>query len=173
MLEKRFWRLWVMTKKWEGWGAGAKETEVEVKERVQGLAKLTKGYGDVDLGVRFWLLFLLFFSILSLLIGFVYWGPQLLLFLDEPTSGLDSQSAWLSWFMAFLRSLADNGQSILCTWVPKLFYNARLLQLSFVYSIHQVTFDLNLMHRPWITPVLAFCRNFPGEYTLFLLVPLI
>ena len=42
-----------MTKKWEGWGAGAKDTEVEVKERVQGLAKLTKGYGGVDLRVRF------------------------------------------------------------------------------------------------------------------------
>ncbi|PPQ79035.1 hypothetical protein CVT25_002344 [Psilocybe cyanescens] len=39
--------------------------------------------------------------------------PQLLLFLDEPTSGLDSQSAWA--IMAFLRSLADNGQAILCT----------------------------------------------------------
>ncbi|KAF8153344.1 pleiotropic drug resistance ABC transporter [Crassisporium funariophilum] len=39
--------------------------------------------------------------------------PQLLLFLDEPTSGLDSQSAWA--IMAFLRSLADAGQSILCT----------------------------------------------------------
>lgn len=39
--------------------------------------------------------------------------PKLLLFLDEPTSGLDSQSAWS--IMAFLRSLADNGQAILCT----------------------------------------------------------
>ncbi|KAF9484262.1 pleiotropic drug resistance ABC transporter [Pholiota conissans] len=39
--------------------------------------------------------------------------PQLLLFLDEPTSGLDSQSAWA--IMSFLRSLADNGQAILCT----------------------------------------------------------
>ncbi|RDB26885.1 Brefeldin A resistance protein [Hypsizygus marmoreus] len=39
--------------------------------------------------------------------------PQLLLFLDEPTSGLDSQSAW--GIMSFLRSLADNGQAILCT----------------------------------------------------------
>ncbi|KAG6819856.1 hypothetical protein H0H93_007942, partial [Arthromyces matolae] len=39
--------------------------------------------------------------------------PRLLLFLDEPTSGLDSQSAWS--IMAFLRSLADNGQAILCT----------------------------------------------------------
>ncbi|KAF8965800.1 ABC-2 type transporter-domain-containing protein [Flammula alnicola] len=39
--------------------------------------------------------------------------PQLLLFLDEPTSGLDSQSAWA--IMAFLRSLADHGQAILCT----------------------------------------------------------
>ncbi|KAG6850300.1 hypothetical protein H0H93_015242 [Arthromyces matolae] len=39
--------------------------------------------------------------------------PKLLLFLDEPTSGLDSQSAWN--IMAFLRTLADNGQAILCT----------------------------------------------------------
>lgn len=39
--------------------------------------------------------------------------PKLLLFLDEPTSGLDSQSAWA--IMSFLRSLADNGQAILCT----------------------------------------------------------
>ncbi|KAF4618528.1 hypothetical protein D9613_009700 [Agrocybe pediades] len=39
--------------------------------------------------------------------------PKLLLFLDEPTSGLDSQSAWA--IMAFLRTLADNGQAILCT----------------------------------------------------------
>lgn len=34
-------------------------------------------------------------------------------FLDEPTSGLDSQSAWA--IISFLRSLADNGQAILCT----------------------------------------------------------
>ena len=39
--------------------------------------------------------------------------PKLLLFLDEPTSGLDSQSAWA--IMSFLRTLADNGQAILCT----------------------------------------------------------
>ena len=39
--------------------------------------------------------------------------PQLLLFLDEPTSGLDSQSAWA--IMSFLRDLADQGLSILCT----------------------------------------------------------
>ncbi|KAJ3515824.1 hypothetical protein NLJ89_g1517 [Agrocybe chaxingu] len=39
--------------------------------------------------------------------------PRLLLFLDEPTSGLDSQSAWN--IVAFLRSLADQGQAILCT----------------------------------------------------------
>lgn len=41
--------------------------------------------------------------------------PKLLLFLDEPTSGLDSQSAWA--ITAFLRTLADNGQAILCTYV--------------------------------------------------------
>ena len=39
--------------------------------------------------------------------------PKLLLFLDEPTSGLDSQSAWA--IVGFLRTLADNGQAILCT----------------------------------------------------------
>ncbi|KAL6306522.1 pleiotropic drug resistance ABC transporter [Sparassis latifolia] len=36
-----------------------------------------------------------------------------LIFLDEPTSGLDSQSAWA--VMSFLRDLADNGLSIVCT----------------------------------------------------------
>ena len=40
--------------------------------------------------------------------------PRLLLFLDEPTSGLDSQSAWA--IMTFLRSLANSGQAILCTY---------------------------------------------------------
>jgi ATP-binding cassette subfamily G (WHITE) protein 2 (SNQ2) len=44
--------------------------------------------------------------------------PKLLLFLDEPTSGLDSQSAW--GIMSFLRTLADNGQAILCTSVISL-----------------------------------------------------
>lgn len=39
--------------------------------------------------------------------------PKLLLFLDEPTSGLDSQSAWA--IVAFLRTLAEVGQAILCT----------------------------------------------------------
>lgn len=39
--------------------------------------------------------------------------PSLLLFLDEPTSGLDSQSAWS--IVTLLRSLANAGQSILCT----------------------------------------------------------
>ena len=38
-----------------------------------------------------------------------------LIFLDEPTSGLDSQSAWA--IVCFLRSLADAGQSIVCTYV--------------------------------------------------------
>ncbi|KAH9475393.1 Brefeldin A resistance protein [Psilocybe cubensis] len=38
---------------------------------------------------------------------------QNLLFLDEPTSGLDSQSAWN--IVAFLRSLAEQSQAILCT----------------------------------------------------------
>jgi len=41
--------------------------------------------------------------------------PKLLLFLDEPTSGLDSQSAWA--IVSFLRTLADNGQAIICTCV--------------------------------------------------------
>jgi ATP-binding cassette subfamily G (WHITE) protein 2 (SNQ2) len=39
--------------------------------------------------------------------------PKLLLFLDEPTSGLDSQSAWA--IVAFLHTLAEVGQAILCT----------------------------------------------------------
>lgn len=39
--------------------------------------------------------------------------PELLLFLDEPTSGLDGQSAWN--LVRFLRKLADQGQTILCT----------------------------------------------------------
>ncbi|KAF9777952.1 hypothetical protein BJ322DRAFT_1025521 [Thelephora terrestris] len=38
---------------------------------------------------------------------------KLLLLLDKPTSGLDSQSAWA--IVSFLRTLADNGQAILCT----------------------------------------------------------
>ena len=46
--------------------------------------------------------------------------PKLLLFLDEPTSGLDSQSAWA--IVSFLRTLADNGQAILCTCVTFRFY---------------------------------------------------
>lgn len=44
---------------------------------------------------------------------FFFFQPKILLFLDEPTSGLDSQSAWN--IVAFLRSLADQGQAILCT----------------------------------------------------------
>ena len=45
--------------------------------------------------------------------SFAPYQPRLLLFLDEPTSGLDSQSAWA--IVSFLRNLADNGLSILCT----------------------------------------------------------
>jgi ATP-binding cassette subfamily G (WHITE) protein 2 (PDR) len=39
--------------------------------------------------------------------------PELLLFLDEPTSGLDSNTAWA--ICKLLRTLARNGQAILCT----------------------------------------------------------
>ncbi|KAI8826583.1 ABC transporter protein [Fimicolochytrium jonesii] len=39
--------------------------------------------------------------------------PELLLFLDEPTSGLDSQTSWS--ILSLLRTLAQNGQAILCT----------------------------------------------------------
>ena len=45
--------LTIMTKKWEGWGAGDEDNEVEVKEKIKGLAKLTKGYGGADLRVHF------------------------------------------------------------------------------------------------------------------------
>ena len=45
--------------------------------------------------------------------------PKLLLFLDEPTSGLDSRSAWA--IVNFLRTLANNGQAILCTCVAAWF----------------------------------------------------
>ena len=48
--------------------------------------------------------------------------PKLLLFLDEPTSGLDSQSAWA--IVNFLRTLADNGQAILCTCVTFLRFSS-------------------------------------------------
>ncbi|KAJ3738978.1 P-loop containing nucleoside triphosphate hydrolase protein [Lentinula detonsa] len=39
--------LSIMTKGWEGWGSG--EEDFRVKERVKGLAELTKGYGGADL----------------------------------------------------------------------------------------------------------------------------
>ncbi|KAF2675451.1 hypothetical protein BT63DRAFT_420639, partial [Microthyrium microscopicum] len=39
--------------------------------------------------------------------------PSVLLFLDEPTTGLDSQSAYH--VVSFLKFLAENGMSILCT----------------------------------------------------------
>ena len=65
--------------------------------------------------------------------------PKLLLFLDEPTSGLDSQSAWA--IVSFLRTLADNGQAILCTCVdPQLIrLRARIKPL---YRIHQPSAEL-------------------------------
>lgn len=54
--------LTIMTKKWEGWGAGDEDNEVEVKEKIKGLAKLTKGYGGADLRVNFsFFLFFFFF----------------------------------------------------------------------------------------------------------------
>ena len=49
--------LTIMTKKWEGWATGDGENDVEVKERIKGLAKLTKGYGGADLRVHFCFLF--------------------------------------------------------------------------------------------------------------------
>ena len=52
--------LTIMTKKWEGWGAGDEDNEVEVKERIKGLAKLTKGYGGADLRVHFTFFFITF-----------------------------------------------------------------------------------------------------------------
>ncbi|KAF9477179.1 AAA-domain-containing protein [Pholiota conissans] len=52
-LEAREKILGIMTNKWLGWGAGeeekTEEKQKEVKERVLGLAKLTKGYGGADL----------------------------------------------------------------------------------------------------------------------------
>jgi hypothetical protein len=38
-----------------------------------------------------------------------------------------------------------------------------MLDFSFVYSIHQVTFNANFMHRSLLTPVSAFRRTFPGD----------
>ena len=52
--------------------------------------------------------------------------PKLLLFLDEPTSGLDSQSAWA--IVSFLRTLADNGQAILCTCVAPCFFSPFVIE---------------------------------------------
>jgi SpoVK/Ycf46/Vps4 family AAA+-type ATPase len=59
-LEAREKILSIMTRKWEGWGScskegegNAEEKENEVKERIKGLAKLTKGYGGADLRVSF------------------------------------------------------------------------------------------------------------------------
>ena len=61
-LEAREKILGIMTKGWVGWGKGAegeKEKEGEgeaAKEKLRGLAKLTKGYGGADLRVS-WVLF--------------------------------------------------------------------------------------------------------------------
>lgn len=44
--------LSIMTKGWEGWGLDEGE---QAKERLKGLAKLTKGYGGADLRVCFFL----------------------------------------------------------------------------------------------------------------------
>lgn len=56
--------LSIMTRKWEGWGGSeedqTEEKQREVKERVRGLAKLTKGYGGADLRVCFFVSFFLF-----------------------------------------------------------------------------------------------------------------
>ena len=47
--------LGIMTKKWHGWGAAEEdkeeEKEREIKDKIRGLAKLTKGYGGADLRV--------------------------------------------------------------------------------------------------------------------------
>ncbi|KAF8882024.1 hypothetical protein CPB84DRAFT_1686882 [Gymnopilus junonius] len=52
-LEAREKILSIMTRKWEGWGGGedekTEEKEREIKDKVHGLAKLTKGYGGADL----------------------------------------------------------------------------------------------------------------------------
>lgn len=54
-LEAREKILSIMTSKWEGWGGDegekTEEKALEIKERVNGLAKLTKGYGGADLRV--------------------------------------------------------------------------------------------------------------------------
>ncbi|KAF5392492.1 hypothetical protein D9757_002326 [Collybiopsis confluens] len=51
-LEAREKILGIMTKKWKGWGVWDEDNETETekaKERLTGLAKLTKGYGGADL----------------------------------------------------------------------------------------------------------------------------
>jgi len=63
--------LTIMTKKWEGWGGGDEDNEVDVKERIKGLAKLTKGYGGADLRVQFRVL-------LSFFVLFWFWWFSLL-----------------------------------------------------------------------------------------------
>lgn len=76
--------------------------------------------------------------------------PKLLLFLDEPTSGLDSQSAWA--IMKFLRTLADNGQAILCTYVME-----SSLLLTFSHRSHP-TGSINLLQN-YFRSVSAFYRQ--------------
>lgn len=80
-LEAREKILSIMTKKWEGWGGGDKEEEEkseekekEVKERIKGLAKLTKGYGGADLRVCFYDLFIFGLTSDSCFLGPLYRG---------------------------------------------------------------------------------------------------
>ncbi|KAH9484806.1 Brefeldin A resistance protein [Psilocybe cubensis] len=66
---------------------------------------------------------------------------QNLLFLDEPTSGLDSQSAWN--IVAFLRSLAEQSQAILCT-IHQVFDRFLLLRRRVAKQSTSVTLDTML-----------------------------
>lgn len=75
-LEAREKILGIMTKGWEGWGGGEGESDEgkkeETKERVRGLAKLTKGYGGADLRVCFGSIPPLLLLMILVCAGFVY-----------------------------------------------------------------------------------------------------